>query len=259
MNSFQLLRDRTICSNLRFSQNLTGDTIIFDEPYRCLVHHFDEFEARYHKAVEEEKISTDESSKKLKKHIEVLLEFIGPFEKKLKLARTRLEKKAPTIYFDDVWWILRPGSLAYFLHEDKWIGCVIMSVKWKQKNNSYKWNIWVWFLDEIWVESGTCKLERFFKKIYIHTFEGERAVNDLPIVPQSFHDKTDNGERLAQIEARSEKRLNILKQRNMQVLHSGRTLDKIDDGRGSEKGGRNVRPCNSMTILILDRTITYIY
>ncbi|KAJ5094804.1 atpase aaa+ type core protein [Penicillium angulare] len=218
------------------SQNLTGDTIIFDEPYRCLVHHFQDFEAQYQRAVAEEKNNSNDLTRQLKKHIEVLLEFIRPFEKKLKSVQSRLDKKAPTIRFEDVWWILRPGSFAYFLHEDKWIGCVIMSVKWKVKSNISKWNIWVWFLDEYWQDSGPCKLERVFKKLYIPTFEGERAIHDLPIVPQSFHDKTDDGERLATIEARSEKRLKILRNRNMQVMHSGRTLDTDDD----EKGERNL-------------------
>ncbi|KAL1615181.1 hypothetical protein SLS56_011913 [Neofusicoccum ribis] len=214
------------------SQNLTGDTITVHEPYCALVHYITELRnlsntlalERTPAGSDEEKTDADVQYE----HLQVLLDFLDPHVEKTVLpARRRLAKDVATVTFDDLWYLMRPGSLAYAMYEDTWLGVVIKESEFVTENDGNgelrKWNVKGWLLDHSWHSPsiGTAEVT-----IEVPYFEGEKVVTALPIHPREYFDRTDGGERREKFRRRGEKMCDIIWHGHAYLAYDGEFMDE---------------------------------
>lgn len=216
------------------SQNLSGDIVIIYEPYWVLIHHEHHLRTLYDE-ISSPSQERSPADKEAAEHLRILLEFMKPqVEKIVPPIQKLLQNSAPTITFDALWYLLKPGTLAYCQYDGEWIGCVIMGVKGKQRDISSKihyWNVRVWFLGYdvkgLWRGYTKSSKEPEIKtKHSIEWYEGERDVTSLEVVPREYWDAIDNGERRAKFEARGAKKVKLMSTRFRQMSHKGESLER---------------------------------
>ncbi|KAK8055023.1 hypothetical protein PG993_000250 [Apiospora rasikravindrae] len=181
-------------------QTLSGTSLVIHEPYKCLLHHFSDLEHELEKT---------EDSIKLQ-HLEALLQFLRPmFHRYIVPARCRLSMAPPTVKFEDVWVLLKPGSFAYTKWEDHWLGCIIaesIMIPPVDKFAQY-WSIGYWILQVHWPSDEM----RFAKNsVVIRQYDGEQLVTSLPICPVEIHDAQDLEERRKQLTERGQKTCKLI-------------------------------------------------
>ncbi|OJD32610.1 atpase aaa+ type core protein [Diplodia corticola] len=214
------------------SQNLTGDTVTVHEPYRALVHHITELRNLSNSlALERTPAESDETEKTdadvKYDHLQILLDFLDPHVEKTVLpARRRLKKDAATVTYDDIWYLMRPGSLAYALHDDVWLGVMIKeaeSIPADNDGNPPKWKLTGWVIDNSWHMHtlGTAEVS-----VDVPYFEGEKLVTTLPIYPRAYFDKTDANARRDKFIARGRKVRDILWHGHSYVMYEGECMDE---------------------------------
>lgn len=208
----------------RDSQNLTGDTIIINSPYAVLAHHDKELQALL---AEHEK--TGASSIELD-HLRILMDFVEQrVRPKYVAASKKLQQKNPTVTFDDVWYMQRPGQMAYAKHDGVWLGCQIESIvhldsgldsddEWQPE----RWRVFVWFLNYDWRGSELGTTEAHFD---VDKFDGESAVTDLVVYPRHYFDNEDAGERRAHFGKRGMTMRDILWKGHQYMYHDGIRAD----------------------------------
>lgn len=180
-----------------FSQNLSGKTIIIAEPYAVLMHHFSDLE----------KLPEKDIDPVSREHVQVLLEYIRPkFQQWCAPAKERLTQTVPTVTFKDIWFFMKPGSLAYAMRDDHWIGCIIEDTT-KLGPDSLqgvpaRWSINVWLLR---VSEVSGEIRSASTSVIIGQYDGEKLVTSLPIFPREFHDREDGGARKDVFEKRGDK------------------------------------------------------
>jgi len=190
------------------SQSMLGETITIREPYHVLAHHITELRDYHNRlALEKGGLSldadiVDEAAIKWD-HLKVLLDYLEPhIERTVLPAHRRLRKETPTTNFADIWYLLRPGALAYAKYDDTWLGCVIETVSFDENGgdvNGQKWTARVWLLDHSWNDARVC---RATCEIEIEKFDGEKEVTELTVHPREYHDRVDGGVQRRQFEAR---------------------------------------------------------
>lgn len=162
------------------------------------MHHFSDLEKLSEKYVDT--ISRE--------HVQVLLDFLRPeFQHLCASAQERLTQPLPTVTFKDIWFVMKPGSIAYAKWDDEyWIGCIIEDIT-RQSHDPLKsilasWSVNVWLLR---VSETTGEIGSVSTAIDIDYFDGERPVTSLPIFPREFHDNEDGGLRRREFENRGDK------------------------------------------------------
>jgi hypothetical protein len=216
------------------NQNLSGDVVIIHEPYWVLIHHEKELRNLLEKTSSPSKESEPVDEEKAE-HLKVLLDFVQPqIDRLVPPIERRLQNKVPTVAFDSLAYLLRPGTLAYCQFDGEWIGCVIMWVKGKKERDSTKidrWNIHVWFL--AYNSEGLFRAytmsdpdSALETKHSIPRYEGEQNVTSLKVVPKVYWDAIDNGARREQFEARGIRKFDLLRTRFQQMSHKGESLEK---------------------------------
>lgn len=173
-------------------------------------------------------VTTDESLAVKYRHIEILINILTPtFERQIVPVERRLNKAVPTVLFDDVWYLLRPGSLAYCKLGTMWVGCVIESVLLKDENEYEDepdmWEARVWLQNNSW-SSG--QVRRSITTIKVRYFEGEKAVTDIPIFPCTFFDRQDSGKRRESFIVRGKRVCDILWREYAYLRYHGRFVDE---------------------------------
>ncbi|KAK7719111.1 hypothetical protein SLS57_005844 [Botryosphaeria dothidea] len=210
------------------SQNLTGDTVTVHEPYCALVHHITELRNLKNKLaldrVTEPDQEPDDTSVKYE-HLRLLLEFLDPHVERLVLpARRRLKREDPTTTFEDLWYLLRPGTLSYCSADDENLGCAIESVSFETADNKedQKWNVKVWFLGHRW---KTARMRRALVDVEVPWFEGEKSVTTLPVYPRDYFDKLDGGEVRRKFQERGAKACRISWSGHSYLSYNGKFMD----------------------------------
>ncbi|KAI0404020.1 hypothetical protein F4802DRAFT_569427 [Xylaria palmicola] len=167
-------------------QQLSGANLVIQEPYTCLMHHMTDFE---------DLITSEEDATTLV-HARVLLEFLRPrYQQYYIPARERLLSTQPTVRFDDLWVVMKPGSLAYTDLEGYKIGCVIEKSIRLPARPGYelpeRWAISFWFLQVDWSSNQIgCALHT----TTVDQFDGEKPIASMPIYPIEFLDAKDQGQ-----------------------------------------------------------------
>ncbi|KAH6653884.1 hypothetical protein BKA67DRAFT_263439 [Truncatella angustata] len=162
-----------------------------------------------------------------RKHLQVLLDFIGPkYQELCSGPIKRLSQALPTIHFSDIWYLMKPGSMAYARWEDQWIGCVIESSTRIPPNlfesTQEKWEITIWFLRASWSSDivGCATM-----KMTIDNFDGEKHIYHLPIIPREIHDRSDSNARRILLEERGLKVCEFLQGNSRHLGYKGECLD----------------------------------
>ncbi|KAK7536773.1 uncharacterized protein J3D65DRAFT_623379 [Phyllosticta citribraziliensis] len=210
------------------SQNFLGDTVTFREPFCALLHHIDELKALKTRLEEDQSLESS-NPKNLEKceHIQVLLDYLDPkIQREILPAQKRLQKAKPTVTYNDLWYLLRPGALSYHIHDNVWIGCVIQRAALVpgtggQAHDKGHWEIYVWFQDSIW---GTGWLATALKKVTVDHFEGEKLVLDLPVFPRDYFDIKDGNKRRSDYQKRGRLIRNILWKDHSYVNYNGKLM-----------------------------------
>jgi len=209
------------------AQSMLGDTITIREPYHVLAHHITELRDFHNRLALDKGTTEDEIDEAATKydHLKVLLDYLEPhIERTVLPAHRRLKKETPTTTFADIWYLLRPGALAYAKHDDTWIGCVIEQATLDENNgdnNGSKWSARVWLLDHSWSEARIC---RSTIDIEIEHFDGEKEVTELNVFPREYFDRTDEGARRKQFEARGRKAADVVWQGFSYQHYDGRAM-----------------------------------
>ncbi|KAK2758235.1 hypothetical protein FQN54_004079 [Arachnomyces sp. PD_36] len=206
------------------SQNLLGDTVTVREPYGVLMHHLAGLKKVKSKLEEMRSRQIDDSIAEKSHHIQILLDFLdGDIQSTIKPAQKRLEKPAPTVIFDDIWYLLRPGLLSYFIHDGVWLGCVIKAVTRKMNDDAlHVWEVDVWFQDNSWTKGD---IGGASAQVVIMEFDGEKFVTSLDVFPRDYFDSKDEGERKVAFQKRGGIVCDILWKGYSYVNHDGKLMD----------------------------------
>lgn len=134
----------------------------------------------------------------------------------------------PSIKYDNIWLLYKPGTFVYVKEEGHLLACVIESARYLTKRHSdefapeaavdrTKLSIWHLYSDGI-------NFGRRSKRIYIPRFDGSRLVKDLEAVPCELYDKFDIGRRRAALKIRGRKYLELIKERTAYREYEDRGL-----------------------------------
>ncbi|KAK8021678.1 hypothetical protein PG990_006816 [Apiospora arundinis] len=161
------------------------------------------------------------------KHLEVLLQFLRPlFERQYAAARNRLGSEQPTVRFDDLWVLMKPGSLAYIKWEGEWLGCIVGECIKRLPDDDFprSWEIRCWVLQVYWpsneIRLATCTFD-------ISQYDGEQLVTSLPVCPAEFHDPKDLGVRRRELSERGRKTCQLIWEGPQYTFYQGICLSKI--------------------------------
>jgi hypothetical protein len=203
-----------------------GNTLVIREPYAALMHHLGDFEQLMLRSKPESGESGKEENMTQQEHLHVLLEFLQPqFQTLCAPGQDRLSQISPTVIFEDMWFLMKPGAMAYAMCDNIWIGCVIKESKLTSvplDHSTDKWSVTVIFLqvdwasDEIGYASSTVVIERF---------DGERLVTSLPVFPCEFHDKQDGGARNETFRKGGDKVCELLWGESRYMKYEGEVMD----------------------------------
>lgn len=172
-----------------------------------------------------------ETNNTRREHLDILLNFVhSKFQQLCEPAQRRLSQATPTVTFDELWFLMKPGSMAYTERDGHWIGCAIDETfreesprkgafkqgSTKEKNSQgqaelgdglSRWSIRIRLLCASLVSP---RIDPVTSIVKIHNFDGEKLVTSLPIFPREFHDRSDAGERRALFEERGDRIVKIV-------------------------------------------------
>lgn len=200
------------------------------------MHHITELEGLMIKIKNEAEVSEQETNTTRLEHLEILLNFVRPqFQKWCAPAQQRLSQAIPTVTFNDLWFLMKPGSMAYSLKSGDWIGCAIgqsskeeiyrdefSSEESSEDDCPPRWSTQISLLCSSFEYP---RLDPVSAKVNIEKFDGERLVTSLPLFPREFHDRSDAGDRRALFEERGERIAKILWAGSHYGRHRGYCLD----------------------------------
>ncbi|RYP65441.1 hypothetical protein DL771_008313 [Monosporascus sp. 5C6A] len=162
--------------------SLIGDCVKIRAPYQILVHH--RAALARHK-VSQPETHDEEYAFTTSKHIDVLLSFLDKtLGKQIREEEERHNSGTPKATFDNLWLLLKPGSVIYTEKDHKWTPFVVSSVVIPSRSSEEGpqpctincWNI---------SYSGD-RFTRFEYAFTIEPFTGEQAISSLPVIPERF-------------------------------------------------------------------------
>ncbi|RYP72646.1 hypothetical protein DL770_007933 [Monosporascus sp. CRB-9-2] len=159
-----------------------GESVRIDAPYRVLIHHRAAL-ARYR--VSQLETHDEEYAFTTAKHIEVLLSFLDKtLGKQIREEEERHNSGTPKATFDNLWLLLKPGSVVYAEKDCKWTPFVVSRVAIPPRISEegprpftiHCWNI------------SYCgdRFTRFQCAFTIEPFTGEQAITSMQVIPERF-------------------------------------------------------------------------
>ncbi|KAI0451719.1 hypothetical protein F5B21DRAFT_516499 [Xylaria acuta] len=199
-------------------QNLTGTSLTIREPYACLMHHMIGFELL---------TASDRGPTELE-HVQILVEFLRPrYQQQYIPAKERSLTIQPTVRFEDLWVVMKPGSLAYTCWNSHTIGCVIGKSVLLPPEPSHdlpeRWSIDFWFLQVHWPSD---QIGFNLQTAVVDRFDGEKPVTSLPIHPAEYVDAKDQGKTKQRFMARGRKVCDILWGESRYMEYDGECMDR---------------------------------
>ncbi|RYO76570.1 hypothetical protein DL766_005482 [Monosporascus sp. MC13-8B] len=159
-----------------------GESVRVDAPYRVLIHHRAAL-ARYR--VSQPETHDEEYAVTTAKHIDVLLSFLDKtLGKQIREEEERHNSSTPKATFDNLWLLLKPGSVVYAEKDYKWTPFVVSSVvtppgSGEEGPRPYTINCWN-------ISYGGDRFTRFTIAFTIEPFTGEQAISSLRVIPEQF-------------------------------------------------------------------------
>ncbi|KAI1298226.1 P-loop containing nucleoside triphosphate hydrolase protein [Xylaria venustula] len=162
--------------------SFTGDEVKIAAPYYVLVHHRAAL-LRYKTSQPE--THDEEYAATTSKHIDLLVGFLEQtYGRQIREEGMRHSRKIPTVTYEWLWLLLRPGEVIYTQHDSAWSPFVISRVSKKSSPNedglrSYSIDCWNYMYQNK-------KLRRTMHTFKINPFSGEEAIRNLTIIPARF-------------------------------------------------------------------------
>ncbi|KAL8687493.1 MAG: hypothetical protein Q9218_006349 [Villophora microphyllina] len=233
INNAELLREIRGVVKYFPAQNLTGDRVEIVEPYAVLVHHLDDFGALL------DQLRARDDSKTTGKHLAALVQFldqsIGP---RISAAKARLSKPKPTVTFEDLWFLFKPGDdiYSYLLgigSNDVLLAGVVLSTREDKPVPGQPAYTDPYgappitterFLITLWVlESNGSIVSRQALDACIDRFEGERELTSLEAAPCRFLDSEDEGSFRRSLEERGKRLYELIRTQPKEMWYDGQT------------------------------------
>jgi hypothetical protein len=232
------------------SQNLNGNTVLVEQPFRMLLHHISELrdaKRAYDEDVQnsplDEKDLVNASNRletKEKAHgLGVLLNYLSPiYAKEIEAGAAKQKLAIPLTTYSTLWFLFKPGIDVYAKAGGKWRAFVVMSTEEKEQSDDSmlpffyrrampkeveKWNIKVWSLafdgKRLFRRERTFNVEKFF---------GEREITTLGIVPCEVYDKLYGLDRRNELVKRGRIYYDMLKSLPTHFNYSGIGVAKLE-------------------------------
>jgi hypothetical protein len=138
----------------------------------------------------------------------------------------RLKEATPTIEFDKLWYLFRPGLDVYVQSTEDIHACVIsnLSRSFRRRNQEKQWKLEMWYLG-----TDGQRIARIRKSVRISGYSGWREVKSLPVCPVAMWDSFDGGKRHKSMMERSELFMQTLRTGSMHATYDG--IDHVDRRR----------------------------
>lgn len=159
----------------------SGKEMVVKAPYQVLVHHWD---ALQEYKTNQPECHSAEYAATTATHIDVLLSFLDQtFSEKIAHEKARWDNPSGgTATFDLFWLLLKPGEIVYQEVQGHLVPRVISTVQRSdpvRAEESYMVDLW-----DIQFQNG--RLRRRMHKVRVFTWNGERTIATLPLVPARF-------------------------------------------------------------------------
>ena len=205
--------------------SLIGDRVDIYEPYPILIHHLDEMREM------QKRLDThlESSKKEVHKHLNSLLSYLEEYmTPNIIPAIEKLRKPIPTISFDNLWLLFKPGLDVYrffsfdYLREIPFAAVVLETLIIEPEEDDNKDGKKEQFYLRSWVlESDGQLLSREMGGTVIDRFEGERRVTSLATYPCKYYDSEDGGVRQKKLIERGRKVYDLLRQMPKPMWYDG--------------------------------------
>ena len=205
--------------------NFTSEPITFTEPYPVLMHHLQDLRALHTRTWKAPNIQSDIEQKDTHYHLRLLLETLEPaIYRHITPAETRISRPRPTITFDELWYIFKPGADIYVSwaedFKDTVFTAVVQATRIKESESRYAKPT---FEIDIWViESEGTMVGRTGDTRHIKWFEGEREITSLEHYPAVFWDRQDGGKRRQAVVERGHTHYKLIRAGPQQMRYDGR-------------------------------------
>lgn len=218
---------KAICSVITYypGYNFTDESITFTEPYPVLMHHLQDLKALHDRTASALTTQSGFDQEDTKYLLHLLLKTLEPaIHRYITPAEARISRPRPTITFDELWYIFKPGVDIYVTWSDEFKditftaivqGAGIKDPESRRSKPTFEIDIWVF-------ESDGDKIGRSSDTRSIKWFEGEREITSLEQYPAAFWDRQDGGKRRQATVERGHKHYELLRGGPRQMRYDGR-------------------------------------
>ncbi|KAB5549814.1 ATPase [Coniochaeta sp. 2T2.1] len=165
-----------------------GDRVTVEAPYRVLVHHAKDLELY---KVNQPIAHNAETRAITAKHIDILLGFLREtLGEQMAAEEARWHSATPLVTFENFWMVMRPGEVIYRKEGGHWTPFVVSRVSTGHAGrgaaSTATHNKPAYVVDCWNVEFVDGKVQRLMESFYIYPFNGEQAIQSLPVIPARF-------------------------------------------------------------------------
>lgn len=200
-----------------------------EEPFHVLMHHYSEIQS-WIEANEEQSAQQEDNAEERAaqlKHMRVLNGFLrDDYQDKVLPTLALLTETTPTISFEMLWFLFRPGIDVYLQTSEGVSAAVVYKVERDiiTIDRPYRrWYVKCWRM-----ASNGSRVARVTCIGVIARYDGCREVTSLPVCPTGIWDAHDGGSRRAKIMQRNKISLEALRKGSLHVQYDGPDLS---DGR----------------------------
>lgn len=197
INSAHLINALKAVVGYYTSVSFVGNSVKISAPYEVLIHHRAAL-ARY--KVSQPRTHDEEYAFTTARHIDVLLSFLDKtLGQQIREEEERHCSSTPKATFDNLWLLLKPGTVIYAEQDHKWMPFVISRVLNPSRSSGDPRP----YIVECWnVSYATDRFSRAMHGFTIEPFSGEEAILNLRVVPARFYRGEDDDMDPAEVAAR---------------------------------------------------------
>lgn len=205
--------------------DFTSEPFVSTEPHPVLMHHLPELRALHSRTAAAPSNGSGINQQATHEHLHHLLNALEPaIHRHISPAEVRISKPRPTITFDTLWLIFKPGVDVYVKWSKDFKDVIFTGVvqatstkepEWRRSKPRFDIEIWV-------LESDGSKMGRTAGTRSIEWFEDECEITSLEHYPASYWDAQDAGVRRRAIEARGHRHYKVLRSEPQQMRYDGR-------------------------------------
>lgn len=159
--------------------------------------------------------------------LQVLLDAVrSTYSAEISPVEARLKEPTPTIEFDKLWYMFRPGVDVYVQSTEDVYACVISQTSQTMSVSTRRpqLNLYMWCLG-----TDGRRIARLEKYASVGRYSGYTEVTSLPVCPAAIWDAFDGGKRRQLIMDRNQLHLQTLRNGSLYASYDG--IDHIDGRR----------------------------